>query len=340
MNRVQGLLVILPVVFAFGCQESSGGGSAAAGSASAAASAAASASAPAAPKAHASFGRHGGIGSALFHASNELPLTDEQKASVDKIEESLKADDDGIKTAMKAFRTDLVAGVKAGKIDATKMTADDTAVDKAIADHQAKEGAALNQLHGVLTAAERTTVVASVRAKQTEREARMATWMKAKEADGGAADFSKKRLDRLTADLTLDAGQQKQVAAILTKNPDPPNQAGMQSRWDDQKKRIDALLTAFGGDTFDATKADLQVLPGKTAHEPMDHMVTFFTQLLPILHPDQRDKLATSIDRPFGSHEGPAAAPGGARHPMDDIAFPFSEPGDNAGVSAPQPSTH
>ena len=253
-----------------------------------------------------------------------------------EIEATLKADDEGIRTAMKAFRADLLAGVKAGKIDTAKMTADDAVVDKAIANHQDKEATALDSLYKLLDAGQRTTVVAAVRAKQAERETRMANWNK--ESDGGAPDWSKKRLDKLTADLALDAGQQKQVAAILAKTANPPNAAGMQSRWDDMKKRQDALLTAFASPTFDAKKADLTVLPGKSAHDPMDHMAAFFTQLLPVLHADQRDKLVASMDRPFGAHEGPPGMSGQGmpHHPVDDIAFPFVEPGEGSG-EAPAP---
>jgi Spy/CpxP family protein refolding chaperone len=348
MMRSQGLWIILPIAFAFGCDESSGGSAGAAASASAAPTVAA-ASGSVAPvassaKPHPMMGRHGGIASGLFRATNDLTLTDTQKDSLAKLEATLKADDDGIRTAMKAFRADLLAGVKAGKLDTAKMTADDAVVDKAIADHQDKEATALNSLHTLLDPAQRTAAVAAVRAKQADHEAHMAGWMKDKDGDGGPPDWGKKRLDKLTADLTLDAGQQKQVTAILTKAADPPNAAGMQSRWDDHKKRIDALLTSFAGDTFDAKKADLTILPGKTAHDPMDHMVAFFTQLLPILHPDQRDKLAASMDRPFGAREGtpgmggPSGGQGMPHHPVDDIAFPFVEPSEGPGGDMPPTS--
>jgi Spy/CpxP family protein refolding chaperone len=339
MKRNQGLWLVFPFALLLGCQESSGG-PAPAPSASTPPAAAPSVSGPvaaAAMKPRPMIGRHGGIAAGLFRATNDLTLTDAQKDSLTAIETALKADDDGVRTAMKAFRADLLAGVKAGKLDTAKMTADDAVVDKAIADHQDKEATALDSLYKLLDATQRTAVVAAVRAKQAERETHMTGWMK--EADGGAPDWGKKRLDKLTADLGLDAGQQKQAAAILTKAADPPNAAGMQSRWDDMKKRMDALLTAFASPTFDAKKADLTVLPGKAAHDPMDHMVAFFTQLLPVLHPDQRDKLAASMDRPFGAHDGPPGVMGGQgmpHHPVDDIAFPFVEPGESWG-EAPAP---
>jgi Spy/CpxP family protein refolding chaperone len=332
--RKRSLWLVLPIVCALGCDENKQEGPATAASAGAAgsASAALAASASAAPvasavKAHTRPGHHGGIASGLFHAAHDLTLAETQKDSLDTIETNLKGDDDGMRTAMKSFRADLLAGVKAGKLDSAKLTTDQAAIDKAIADHRDKEAAALDSLHGLLDATQRASVVAAVRAKDAEHEAKVTAWMSEKDAKGAAPDWNKKRLDKLTADLTLDAAQQKQVAAILAKTSDPPNAAGMQARWDEMKKRKDALLTAFAGDTFDAKKADLTMLPGKTAHEPMDHITSFYTQLLPVLHPDQRDKLATSMDRPFGIHESQDDGHGGrARGVPDDIAFPFAEP--------------
>jgi Spy/CpxP family protein refolding chaperone len=282
------------------------------------------------------FGRHGGIASGLFRAAHDLDLRDGQKDTFDAIEVSLKADDEGVRTAMKAFRADLVAGVGVGKLDTAKLTADNVLVDKAIADHQAKEAEALDSLHTLLDATQRATLVASVRTRQAEREARIGGWILAKESDGGAPDWAKKRVDTLTADLGLDAEQQKQSAAIVAKANDPPNAAGMKVRWDDMKKRMDALLAAFAADPFDAKTADLTILPGKTAHDPMDHMATFFSKLLPILHPDQRDKLATELDKPFGFGGGPGMRRGmQGRGPADDIVFPFEEPIDNAADASP-----
>jgi len=330
---VQGVIPTASIVLGLGCHGGDSSGASPTASASAALGAPVDASPP--PPRPRRAARHGGMSATLFHDAHELTdLTPEQQDGLQKIEVTLKQDDDGVRAAMKSFRADLSAGAKAGKLETAKLTADDAVVDKAIADHQANEGAALDSLHALLTPAQRTTLVTSIQSKQGERETRMTAWMKTKEPDGGPPDWNKRRVDRLTAQLTLDAAQQKQVAALLTKAKDPPNTAAFESRWDDHKKRTEALLTAFAGETFDGKKVDLTVLPGKTAHEPMDHMVAFVTQLLPILHPDQRDRLGAMLDRPFGSGAGPRAAMGGplgmgpppVRDAIDDIAFPFAEP--------------
>ena len=333
VNRTGWFVLSMASLVALGCTKSVSDNASPTGSASAGAAtvdALPSSAIPSAHKPRGMFGRHGGIASSLFRAAHDLDLKEGQKDSLDIIEGSLKADDEGVRTAMKAFRADLVAGVKVGRLDTGTLTADDVIVDKAIAEHQTKEAGALDSLHALLDSTQRATLVASVRAKQTEREARMTRWMQAKGADGAAPDWTKKRVDKLTADLGLDAGQQKQLAAILVKANDPPNAAAMKSRWDDMKKRVDALLTAFAGDTFDAKNTDLTVMPGKTAHDPMDHMVAFFSQLLPILHADQRDKLASDLDKPFGFGGGPGMRGGPqGRGPADDIVFPFEEPVDS-----------
>jgi hypothetical protein len=318
-------VVLATSIVAFGC-EGNGGNSGATSSAPAAtAQAVATPAAVPAANPH-KFRHHAGLAASVFRAAHDLDLPAAAQESLNTLETNLKADDENVRAAMKAFRADLVSGVKAGKLDSAKLGEDNGVVDQAIGDHKAKEAEALNSLHGQLDAPQRAALLASVRSKQAEREAHMMDWMTAKEANGAPPDWTKKRLDKLTADLALDTSQQSQVAGILGKLNDPPNAAGLQARWAERKARVDALLTAFASDTFDAKQLDLSILPGKTAHEPMQHMVGFATQVLPVLHPDQRDKFAASLDRPFGwaGHGSPEA-----RGPADDIAFPFNEPVDS-----------
>jgi Spy/CpxP family protein refolding chaperone len=329
MRRLPGLIAAATFFAVPACNEGSSGSTGAAGSVgSTAAPLAAPSGTPSAPKArgHHGFARHAGIAAGLFHAAQALDLTAVEQEGLAKIETSLRQDDDGVRAATGAFRSDLVAGVRAGKLDTAKLVADEAAVDQANANHLTAEASALESLHALLDAKQRAQVVSSVQARAEGRDSRMTAWMDAKAQDGGMADWGARRRDKLTADLGLDASQAKQLAALFTRARDIPDTAVLRARWEDRNRRADALLTAFTRDTFDAKTLDLSIFPGKSAREPLEHQTTFVSQLLPLLHADQHDKLAAVLERPFGGGRswGPGATPD--RGVNDDFAFPFVEP--------------
>jgi Spy/CpxP family protein refolding chaperone len=252
----------------------------------------------------------GGPAGTMFRAAHDLPLTDAQKATVDTLETQLQAGD-APTDDFKALQTDIVAGIHAGKLDNTKLQTDFAAIDAAIAAHAAKEGDALNGLYVALDPGERTSLVAAVRAKQGVRDAQFAAHA---DVDAGAFDWTKRRLQQMTMQLGLDAGQQKSVGAILGKD-DSMSPATMKTQRDEGKKRMEAVLTAFEGTAFDPKKVDLSGIPGKTRHEGLEKDTTFLSQLLPLLTPEQRDKLATQRERSGGRHRpegnGGGHEPGG-----------------------------
>jgi hypothetical protein len=112
--------------------------------------------------------------------------------------------------------------------------------------------------------------------------------------DGGTPDWGKRRLDRLTAELTLDDAQKKSVAALIAK--EPMTSAAVQARRDAMQKRVDALLAEFVKDPFSAKKVDLSS-SAKTPHDGEEQQASFINGLLPLLHPDQREKLAVRTER-------------------------------------------
>ncbi|HEY8086949.1 MAG TPA: hypothetical protein VIF09_03870 [Polyangiaceae bacterium] len=304
MNANRALWLVLPLAASalLACDNNGSSGGSPPATASAVASAAppvasASAAASVTPAASgsasapASMRHHVGIAGVLMNGAYEFSLTDAQKATLDKLEDALYADDASSPwTAAKSFQADLVAGMRAGKLDNAKLTADYAAIDKAVLAGQAREADALNGLHGLLDAGQRAQLTAAVRAKREghDRPPMGAT-------DAGADEWTKRRLDRLTSELGLDAGQQKSVAAILAKDPMTP--ATMQAKRDAMQKKVDTMLTEFEKDPFDAKKLDLVFPPGKTPHEAMDRTVTFTAQLLPILKPEQRETLAARTEK-------------------------------------------
>jgi Spy/CpxP family protein refolding chaperone len=233
---------------------------------------------------------HAGVAGALLRGAYELDLDDAQKATLEKAEDELNAEKaTGPAAAIKALNTDLVAGIRASKVDTAKLQADYAAIDKTVLDARAKETKAVVALHAALTPAQRQTLADRVRAHQAQRHPMGA-------GDGGATEIAKMRLTRITAQLGLDDAQQKSVAAILAKDPTASGPA-IQARRDAAQKDLDAVLDAFQKDPFDATKLAVEPGGAKSPHEMMQHHAEFTVALLPILHADQREKLAVQTER-------------------------------------------
>jgi Spy/CpxP family protein refolding chaperone len=248
------------------------------------AAASASASASAAPSAP--LMRLRGLAGSFFRAAKDSDLNDDQKASIAKLEEPLQGEP-GPRREMAALHADLVAGVKDGKIDASKVAADEAAVAKMLATHDEEQATALTGLHDALTPAQRGAVADAVR---TARERPPPS------PPAGAPDWATRRLDHMKSQLVLDEDQQKQVAAVLARVA--PTPAAAQAHYDALKKQVEAAATAFERDTFDAKKIDLSAAPGKKVTDPFDRQIKYLTLLLPILTPGQRDRFASLMDHP------------------------------------------
>jgi hypothetical protein len=306
MPQSRALLTSLPFAFSLllGCANGRSGNASssdagAASVAQASASAFASASAPRVdPR------RHGhevsGPAGALFRASRELTLTDAQQTTIDGLETQLETADPPTDD-FKDLQADVVAGIRAGKLDHAKLQTDFTAIDKVMAAHQAKAADALTGLYGALDAGQRKTLVDGIRTKEAARDAQFAAHM---DTDAGSADWQKARLERLTGQLKLDPTQQKSVGAVLAKG-DPMDPAAMKGAREEGKKRMESILSAFESDHFDAKKLDLGGLPGKTAHEGLEKDTSFLDKLLPVLNADQRELLAKQRE-----HQGMQRHPG------------------------------
>lgn len=262
----------------------------------------------------------------FVHTARSLELKDEQKAKLDAAEKSLKGDDASSRDEMKALHSDLASSVKAGKIDQAKIDADLAALEKAAKDRGDKEAAALNDIYAALEPAQRTQVVAKVRERTERREKQVGerTAKMAERADGGADggaggrgdrnEFSaQKRLERLTRDLDLDPEQKKKAEAIAKDDPKAPTPETARA---EAKKRGEALLAAFEKEGFDAKKLDAP--DTKRARQGAEQEVKLVSALLPILKPEQREKLAARMEKQ--AQGGGPGGPGGMGGPHGGMA--------------------
>lgn len=261
----------------------------------------------------------------LFKAARALELKDEQKAKIDAAEKSARSAPpdagegalDARMEASKGLHTELIAAVKAGKIDAAKLEPHYVAIEKVTAAGHQKQAEALTALHAALEPAQRKAVAAAVRAKADEWDDLREDMEERKtehvhnviDAGGSDAGFTlggtRRTLDRLTRGVELDADQQKKLDAIATKeDATKASRAGS----DEMKKRMEALLAAFEKDTFDAKKLDL--FDAKKARAPMEYETKLLTQILAVLKPEQREKLAAKMET-APSQRGRRGGPGG-----------------------------
>lgn len=264
-----------------------------------------------------------GLAAMMLKAAEEK--VPDAKATVADLQKKLQ-DGDTPRDEMKTIHETMVAGIKAGKIDLAKLDADQAAADKAMKAHKDKEAETLNALHAALKPEQRKAVVAEVREDMKKHAEKMDKWKSKdgsdgkpgdKAADGDKGDPKMAHRAKMTKDLDLDADQQKKVDAIFA-NGDPKAKADHDAMKDAMKKKMDTFFESFEKDTFDAKKLEQPKDGGKMMMMgPMD--LKKMNEVLAILKPEQREKLATKMDHK-GDHKGgnKMKAPGDPPAAADD----------------------
>lgn len=248
----------------------------------------------------------------LLHDADELELTEVQRATVERLVRDLRTPS-GARDAQRAMHDELLAGVRAGKIDPGKLDARRADADKAQATRHDRELEALGALHAALTPAQRKTLVTAARQRRAARDERGEDRPDKGPPSGDPTGFATRRAERLTKQLELDPAQQKRVEALVAKDrPEALTPAARQAERHEAERRVDAVWAAFEADTFDATKLGTLPAPPPKAKSRMTRELGFLAELLPILRPEQRERLAASMERRF-EHHGPGGR--GQGHP-------------------------
>jgi LTXXQ motif family protein len=294
----------------------------------------------------------GSVGS-LIAAARDANLKDDQKTKLDAIEDELKDNPAERGKEMRPIHDAVIEGVKAGKVDATKITPLYADIDKAAKEHEATEAKALGELHDLLDATQRAAVVKTIRDKHAKRDEMQTEREKSQEKPDPAKmkerdqSRAKHRMEMLTRELGLDDEQQKKVEQIVNAKDKPFAPDAWKGRFEDGKKRSEAVLTAFEKEKFDATKLALAAPPSKMLKQGMDKHVAYLNALLPILKPEQREKLAASLGRgggmmgalgpmgPMGPGGPGMRRPGGPGGPGRMGMGPMMRPGRGAGFGFP-----
>lgn len=228
----------------------------------------------------------------VLKSAEPMQLTDAQRATLHTLEENLQTSGQAIASAFQVLRTDLADQVRSGAIDAGKVQSDEAAVTSAIQAHVNREIDGLDALHTMLDPTERGDLVTLARSQESGPGAGMPHGAKSVE---GASQ----RLDRLTQELDLDQDQRARVSAMIASEPAPSLPPGT-----DGRQRLGAILDAFSSDSFDARpilEPTASTVPG-VVREHVQRKTAFLMQLVPILRPDQRERLASDIQTGRGAH--------------------------------------
>ncbi len=241
--------------------------------------------------------RHGGFVGLMLRAGREAQLSPEQKNATADIQQKLR-DEEPALTALTDYQSDLVTEIRGGKLDAERLAGDYVAIDKGLVARQDKQADAINALHSALDKEGRSAVAGAARARLAAMfRPRPEPVLEAGVPEGGAeAPWVKHRLGRVKVELGLEDPQVPKVTALLVKVAVPP--ASTEALKSVIRAHAEDMLTAFEQDTFDAHKLDLSSTGGKgSPHASLERETNFVGQLLPILTPEQREKLATMRQR-------------------------------------------
>ncbi len=232
---------------------------------------------------------HGGFIHFVIMSVETVGGTPEQKEKIEAVRKDLLAKTAPVHEANKnliSVMADVLADGDASPDDNKKL---DAAVAQLAAAAAAAHGAstqALNQLHGVLDAAQRQTVADKV-------EAHWQMWRQSNHTDdkdnSGMADAEEHHVKRLTKTLDLSADQvEKMKAALKT------GMANLPGRLDPAE--VDAHVKAFGEaftkDTFDAASLHGENVASHLAGAGAARMARFYATIAPMLTVDQRTKLS------------------------------------------------
>ena len=240
-----------------------------------------------------------GAGGTLFAAARAQTFPADLVKKIDDAEAiGSGPPDPGMRDALKDMHGEIVSEIKAGKIENAKLEPKYVAIEKFSQAEHDKDGDALNALHAALDPAQRKTVADAARAQLAKRDEHMGKAADAGPppgADAGAKpSMMKRNMDRLVRGIDLDADQQKKVDAATPKDdPKAFDPAEM-------KKKSEALYAAFEKDPFDAKKID--AFDQKKTRAGLEGETKLLALLVPILKPEQREKLAAKMEKGQSPH--------------------------------------
>jgi Spy/CpxP family protein refolding chaperone len=223
----------------------------------------------------------GGITQFIAMSLDTLGADEAKRPQIEKLQHDLhRCLAPAGKTERRVLST-IADGVAAGAVDAKKVDAAIDRLGKASADTQPCSVKALNELHALLSPAERQALADKVQAHwQVWRQVNYEAAAGGREKGGGLAE--------LTRELSLTSDQVEKVSDGL-RSALPPSTA----KFDPKKgeAHLQAFASAFSAEDFDAAAITANA-NGHLATNGAKRMAAFYETVTPLLTAEQRATLA------------------------------------------------
>jgi hypothetical protein len=232
----------------------------------------------------------------LGKSLEKLDLRPDQKAAVEKIRASLRAQAEPVRAARQGFVIALADEVAAGNVDEAGLAGPIAGLSRAAEGFEPALRSSLASLHAALDPAQRSALVAEIGAHRGRFH-------------GGPGHRGwhrrglHRRLERLARQLALTADQLATIRARV--EAQGPREGAEPPR--EERGRMRAVAEAFPGDAFDPAALGVgKELPSEaTARATRE--VKFYQAVVPALDASQRSKLADSIRSKHGAEQGAAS---------------------------------
>jgi hypothetical protein len=232
----------------------------------------------------------GGVTQFIAMSLDTMGVDDAKHAKIDKIQSSIYACMVPVGEVENKVLLTLADGVAAGAVDTAKVDATIAKLDSTANVHECSIDA-LNQLHALLSPAERTALVDKV-------HAHWEVWHQANHDVEARAHELQGQVGHLTRELSLTPDQVEKISTSLR-----AALAGLASKFDPKKAEAhrQGFAQAFVGETFDA-KSITPVGHTHLSSHGTARMALFYETLAPLLTPTQRTTLAEHL-REHASHQ-------------------------------------
>lgn len=227
--------------------------------------------------------RSGGPLKFLNKALKKLDLSAKQRTTLDTLKTNTQQKAAPLRDAVADAAKELARQVKLGAIDQTTLERQAELLKTAGEQVRPDITQAINTLHRTLTPDQRQQLVSALKKKHEKRR-----W--------GHRRHKMKKMKKLAKKIGLTEDQMDRLKAVMMSSF-KGHRGEMKKHRKQHRKQLRAAAEAFKSDSFDA--GSFQIFGGPMARlQPhLQRFTTIAGQVLPILTPAQREKLAELIEK-------------------------------------------